>query len=148
MLQDALRIAGDPLPCFGVCGISDFHIDPTMAADEPNMPTCRKFTLATKSWVSGTNIVTFVVALPGDTEVAVDSGDPADTAEVLDDLEEPDDTGMAVELMELVMDAAEVIFIFTPRRSWCVPDHLFGVCGCLSLRYPAMLLIVKLFCRM
>ena len=97
-----------------------------MAADEPNVPTCGKFTLAARSCVSGTNIVTFGVALPGDTGVAVDSGDPDHTAETLDDLEEPDDTGMAVDLVELVMDAAGVIFFFAPRRSWLYPTSFWG----------------------
>jgi len=119
-----------------------------MAADEPDVPTCGKFTLAVKFCVSGTNIMTFRVALPGDTGVAVDSGDPDHTAEVLDDLEEPDDTGMAVDLVELVMDAAGMIFFFALRRSWCVADLFLGICSCLPLRVPAMLLVVKLFCRM
>jgi len=88
-----------------------------MATDVPDVPTCGKFTPLTKSCVLGTNIVTFGVALPGDTGVAVDSGDPNHTAKVLYDLEEPDDTGMAVDLVELVMDAAGVIFFFAPRRS-------------------------------
>jgi len=119
-----------------------------MAADEPDVPTCGKFTLAAKSWVLGTDIVTFGVALPGDTGVAVDSGDPDYTAEVLDDMEEPDDTEMVVDLVELVMDAAGVIFFFAPRRSWCVVDLFWGVCGCLPLRVPAILLEVKLCYRM
>ena len=92
--------------------------------------------------------MTFGVAFPGDIGVAVDSGDPDNTAEVLDDLEEPDDTGRAVDLVEPVMDAAGVIFFFAPRRSWCVADLILGVCCCLPLRVPAMVLIVKLFCRM
>ena len=48
--------------------------------------------------------------------MAVDSGDPDHTAEVRDDLEEPDDMEMAVDFVELVIDAARVIFFFAPRR--------------------------------
>jgi len=80
-----------------------------MLADELDAPTSRKFTLGAKSCVSGTIKVTFQVALLIDTGVAVDSGDPDYTAEVLDDLEKPDHMGMAVDFVELVLDVAGVI---------------------------------------
>jgi len=119
-----------------------------MAADELDVPTSGKFTLAAKSYVSGNNKVTFAVAFLVTTGVAVDSGDPDHTAEVLDNLAEPDDMGMAVDFIELVMDLAGVIFFFATRRSWCVADLFLRVWGCLLLRVPAMVLVVKVFCRM
>jgi len=133
-----------------------------MAADELAVCTSVKFILAAKSCVSGTNTVTFAVAW-----VAVDPGDPDPTREPVDALEEPNDTGMAVDhqepddtgiavrleepacsvmgmdLVEPVMDAAGVVFFFAPRRSWCVADLFLGVCGCLLFRVPTMLLVVQ-----
>jgi len=93
-----------------------------MATDELDIPTSGKFTLGANSCVSDTNKVTFAVALPGDTGVAMDSGDLDHTVEVFDDLKEPDNIGMVVDLIELVIHVAGIIFFFALQRTWCVAN--------------------------